>query len=124
MAGAEKLTSFAEVLEVIRGLTGRLVEGTVFLPDDEDGYGMAHVGGTLHALTERPGGRWELSWTFDNSSPSDITVTLRPERFQRAELTFTGESEDAVTDIVDETGHNAFLKIWSEGAIVDLIVYI
>ena len=124
VAGAQELTSFEEVLEVVRGLIGKLVEGTVFLLGDEDGYGAAHVGGILQALTERRGGHWELSWTPEHSDPSEITITLWPDGFQRAMLTFTGESGDSVTDVVEETGHNAFLKIWSDRAIVDLIVYI
>jgi hypothetical protein len=121
---AAELGTFDEVLEVLRGLTGKLVEATVFLPGDENGYGVAHVGGPLHSLTERRGGRWELAWTPEGAHPSDITVTLWPGRFQRAELTFTGEAEDSAADVVEETGHNAFLKIWSAGAIVDVIVYV
>ncbi len=124
MSGTEELARFTEVLELLRGLIGKLVEATLFLPGDENGHGVTHVGGTLHTLTERQGGRWEMSWRPGDNDLDDVTITLRSERFQRAELTFTGESEDSVTDVVEETGHNAFLKIWSDGAIIDLIVYI
>ncbi len=99
VAEPRDLTGFDEVLEILRGLPGKLVEATVFLPEDDGGYGVAHVGGVLHSLTERQAGRWGLAWTPDDVAPSDIGITLWSERFLRAELTFIGEENDAAGEI-------------------------
>ena len=73
--------------------TRTIEEASVFLPGDEDGYAAANIGGVLHELTERRGGRWELSWRPDRDDhPGDVSITLWPTRFRQAELT-TGQAE-------------------------------
>lgn len=124
MPKASDLTDFDEVLEVVRGLRGKLVEASVFVPEDDGKCPVVHVGGILQSVEMTREDRWLLLWTPERGNPSEVFVALSSNRFQKAELTFTGEEGDSFTDDVKVTGHNAFLKIWLDSAIVDLIVYI
>jgi len=61
------------------------------------------------------------------TSPIESTVTLWSSRFRTAEIAFTDEVEAPIDDAHDVGavhGQNAFLKIYLDDLIIDLIVYI
>lgn len=118
------ITKFSELLELLSGLRYKLVEASLFLPQDEDGYPVSSLFGTVRELTERSLGRWELSWQIEASTNPESSITLWKDRFLLAELSFTGEDDDRIDETAEPRGHNAFVKIRSEGFIIDLVVYI
>ncbi len=86
VTGTQLITEFSELLEVLNGLRGKVTEASVFLPADEDGYPVSTLFGRVRELTERPPGRWELSWQIEAGTNPVSSVTLWSERFVLAEL--------------------------------------
>lgn len=124
MTGTQHIADFDEVLQLLRGFVGRIVEPSVFLPQDEGGFSVTRFSGTLERVDDRDGGRYHLQWTYDRRAlPSEPAVTLWRDRFLGAELNFTGEVEDGLEDIDETRGHNTFLKIRCKGFVLDLISY-
>ena len=124
MTGTQHITDFDEVLQLLRGLVGRIVEPSVFLPQDDGGFSVMRFSGTLKAIDQRGDDRWHLEWDYDRQAlPCEPAITLWRDRFLEAELDFTGAVEDGFEEIDETRGHNTFLKIRSKGFIVDLISY-
>jgi hypothetical protein len=65
------------------------------------------------------------SWNKDGEGkPLDPEVGIWERRFIRAELEFTGDPDEGLAEIDETRGHNIFLKIYSEGWILDLTSYV
>jgi hypothetical protein len=132
VTGDQEVESFDELVRLIRGMRGHIVDASVFLPWEDGGWPVAMFSGRLHEIevkedTRSP--RLVLSWTMDGEAkPHAPEVAFWERRFVRAELSFTGSVDDGRYEDgleVDEThGHNIFLKVYSEGWIVDLISYV
>jgi hypothetical protein len=123
----QDVTEFGELIDMLRGMRGQIVDAAIFLPWDDGGFPIAQVSGTLREVEyqERLQPRWVLSWVENGEgrlhSPE---VAIWERRFLRAELSFTGDADEGVAEIDESRGHNIFLKIYSEGWIVDLISYV
>jgi hypothetical protein len=121
---SQRITEFDELLQLLRGLIGRMVEPSVFLPQDEDGFSVMHFSGILKSVEERDGGRWHLEWEYDKAArPCEPAITIWRDRFLEALLDFSGDVEDGFEDVDESRGHNTFLKIRSKGFTLDLISY-
>jgi hypothetical protein len=70
--------------------------------------------------------RWLLTWAEDgNAKPQYPEAALWERRFIRAQLEFTGDPDEGLAEIdTERRGHNIFLKIYSEGRILDLTSYV
>ena len=118
----QEVTSFDELIALLRGMCGHTVEANIFMPWDDEGFSVAGFSGTLGAVESRDASpRWVLSWIEDETMPQDRQAALWQRRFVRAVLSFTGEAEDGVEDV--DGGQCIFLKVYSEGWILDLIGY-
>jgi hypothetical protein len=101
---------------------------TACAPWDDGGFPVAQFSGTLREVeyqekSHQP--RWVLSWVEDGGGkPHYPEVAIWERRFLRAELSFTGDADEGLAEIDETRGHNVFLKIYSEGWIVDLISYV
>src|SRR5918993_5072311 len=112
MTGTQHIADFNEVLQLLRGLVGRIVEPSVFLPQDEGGFSVMRFSGTLEKIDERDDGRYHLEWAYEKGAlPCEPAVTLWRDRFLEADLDFTGAVEDGFEEIDEMRGHNTFLKI-------------
>ncbi len=124
----QDVTEFDELINLVRGMRGQLVEAGVYLPWDEGRYPVAHFAGTLREVehqkrTNRP--RWVLTWAEDKQPEMlQPQLALWERRFVRAELSFTGDADEDLAEMGEGRGHNIFLKIYSEGWIVDLTGYV
>ena len=124
----QDVTEFGEPIDMLRGMRGQMVEAAIFLPWDDGGFPVAQFSGTLREVeyqekSHQP--RWVLSWVEDGEGkPHYPEVAIWERRFLRAELSFTGDADEGLAEIDDPRGHNIFLKIYSEGWIVDLISYV
>ena len=126
MTGPQRITNFSEVLDILNGVIGQVVDASVFLPHDEGGFPVASFSGVVEQLAEGTltADRWKLTWRRDaETEPFAPSITLWPDRFVEAELSFTGEAEDGFEEIDESIGHNAFIKIRFEDVVVDLTVY-
>lgn len=113
---------------MLRGMRGQMVEAAIFLPWDDGGFSVAQFSGTLRDVEYRersPQPRWVLSWVENGEAkPQYPQIVIWERRFLRAELSFTGDADEGLAEIDEPPGHNIFLKIYSEGWIVDLISYV
>jgi hypothetical protein len=123
----QDVTEFGELIDMLRGMRGQIVDAAIFLPWDDGGFPVAQFSGTLREVEyqERFQPRWVLRWVENGEgrlhSPE---VAIWESRFLRAELSFTGDADEGLAEIDKPRGHNVFLKIYSEGWIVDLISYV
>jgi hypothetical protein len=92
---AQDVTEFGELIDILRGMRGQLVEAAIFLPWDDGGFPVAQFSGTLREVeyqekSHQP--RWVLSWVEDGEGkPHYPEVAIWERRFLRAELSFTGD---------------------------------
>jgi hypothetical protein len=125
---AQDVAEFAELIDMVRGMRGQMVEAAIFLPWDDGGFPVAHFSGTLREVESQEKShqpRWVLSWAEDGEGkPHYPEVAIWERRFLHAELSFTGDADEGLAEIDEPRGHNIFLKIYSEGWIVDLISYV
>jgi hypothetical protein len=125
---AQDVTEFGELIDMLRGMRGQTVEAAIFLPWDDGGFPVAQFSGTLSEVeyqekSHQP--RWVLGWVEDGENkPHYPEVAIWERRFLRAELSFTGDADEGLAEIDETRGHNIFVKIYSEGWIVDLISYV
>jgi hypothetical protein len=119
---------FSEVIDMLRGMRGHVVEAMIFLPWDDAQFPIAAFSGTLHEVEFRQQSRdprWVLSWVKDGEGkPRHPEVGIWERRFIRADLEFTGDPDEGLAEIDETHGHNIFLKIYSEGWILDLTSYV
>jgi hypothetical protein len=129
VAEEQEIMDFEELVKLIQGMRGHIVEASILLPWEA---GVARFSGRLRdvASTDRREGQcWVLTWDDSGDwQPVPSAVVLWERRFIRGELSFTGSVDDGRGEDrleVDETqGHNIFLKVYSEGWNVDLISYV
>lgn len=128
MADAHDVTDFRELIDMVRGMRGQMVEAMVFLPWDDAQLPIAAFSGTLREVELRENSRdprWILSWVEDGESkPHYPEVAIWERRFIRAELEFTGDPDEGLSNIDEARGHNIFLKVYAEGWILDLTGYV
>lgn len=128
MAEEQEVTEFSELVGMLRGMRGHMVEAMVFLPWDDARFPVAAFSGTLHEVEfkeESRDPRWVLSWIKNGEGkPHYPEVGIWERRFIRAELEFTGDPDEGLAEIDETRGHNIFLKIYSEGWILDLTSYV
>jgi hypothetical protein len=126
MSSAQKVTSFEEVIHLVRGMCGQMVEAGLFLPDRQ--FSLMRFSGVLVAVEfaeKSRSPRWVLSWAEEGQpKPSHPEAAIWEELFHHAELSFTGEAEDGLEDIDETVGQNIFLEIHSNGLILDLTGYV
>lgn len=104
-----------------------MVEAAIFLPWDDGGFPVAHLRDAPRSRVpgEVPPTTLVLGWVEDGEGkPHYSEVAIWERRFLRAELSFTGDADESLAEIDEPHGHNIFLKIYSEGWIVDLISYV
>jgi hypothetical protein len=122
------INKFSELIEMLRGMRGQMVEAMIFLPWDDRRFPVAAFSGTLHDVDYREGShdpRWVLSWIREGEArPQYPEVAVWERRFVRAALAFTGNPDEGLSEIDETRGHNIFLKIYSEGWILDLTSYV
>lgn len=125
---SQEVTEFGELINLVRGMRGQMVEAGIFLPWDDGGFPVAQFSGTLREVEHQKRShqpRWVLRWVEDGEGkPQYPEVAIWERRFLRADLSFTGDVDDGLADIDEKRGHNIFLKIYSEGWIVDLTSYV
>ena len=128
MGEAHDVTDFSELIDMLRGMRGQMVEAMLFLPWDDAQFPIAAFSGPLQEVEFRQQSRdprWVLSWIKDGEGkPHYPEVGIWERRFIRAELAFTGDPEEGLTEVDETRGHNIFLKIYSEGWILDLTSYV
>lgn len=128
MGQAHDVTDFSELVDMLRGMRGQMVEAMLFLPWDDGQFSIAAFSGTLQEVEFRQQSRdprWVLSWTKGGEGkPHYPEVGIWERRFIRAELEFTGDPDEGLAEIDETRGHNIFLKIYSEGWILDLTSYV
>jgi hypothetical protein len=128
MTSAQRVTSFQELVDMLRGMRGQMVEAGLFLPEDGGQFPLMTFSGRLRGVEfaeESSSPRWVLSWSEDGDpKPVHSKAALWEEPFHHAELSFTGAVEDGLEGIDETVGHNIFLKIHSEGWILDLTSYV
>jgi hypothetical protein len=130
MGEGHDVTEFSELLDMLRGMRGQMVEATIFLPWDDGRFPIAAFSGTLSEvefMEHSRSPRWVLSWIRDGEpKPREAEVGIWERRFIRAELEFTGDPDEGLAEIDEKAprGHNIFLKIYSEGWILDLTGYV
>jgi hypothetical protein len=128
MSDEQGVNTFSELIDMLRGMRGQMVEAMIFLPWDDRRFPVGRFSGTLDEVEYREGSldpRWVLSWTKDRAlQPCDTEVAVWERRFVRAELAFTGDPDEGLAEIDESRGHNIFLKIYSEGWILDLMSYV
>lgn len=128
MGDENDVDEFSELIDLLRGMRGHMVEAMIFLPWDDAKYSVAAFSGTLHEVEFREESydpRWVLSWIKEGEGkPQYPQVAVWERRFIRAELEFTGHPDDGIAEIDDSRGHNIFLKIYCEGWILDLTSYV
>jgi hypothetical protein len=119
---------FGEALAILNGLTGKIVQVAVSVPDD--GGERAHVAtfaGTIARLTESHpgGGRWRV-WCEDSGGlPGGPMFTVERSRFARAEVEHSGRSLEEVTDEDDDrSGTTWALRIYQLGSVTEVLVYL
>ena len=123
--GGQTVTDFNELIGMLRGMRGQMVEAGIFLPWDDSRYAVGSFSGVVQEVrfeAQSPDPRWVLSWTTGTALPRDVAIWER--RFIRAELGFTGDADESLATIDEPSGQNIFLKIYSEGWILDLIGYV
>ena len=122
------VTEFSEVIDMLRAMRGQMVEAMIFLPWDDAQFPVAAFSGTLSAVEFRKQSRdprCVLSWIKDGEGkPHYPEVGLWERRFIRAELEFTGDADEGLAEMDEPRGQNIFLKIYSEGWILDLTSYV
>jgi hypothetical protein len=126
VTGPQRNTSFSDVLDILKGLIGQVVDASVFLPHDDGGFPVASFSGVIEELAEvtLTADRWKLMWRRDTETePFAPSITLWPDGFLEAELSSSGEAEDGFEEIDESIGHNAFIKIQFEDVVADLTVY-
>jgi hypothetical protein len=123
-----EVNDFSELIEMVRGMRGQMVEATLFLPWDDGQFSIAAFSGTLREVELRRqlrDPRWVLSWVEDGEGkPRYPQVGIWERRFIRAELEFTGDPDEGLAELDETHGQNIFLKIYSEGWILDLTGYV
>lgn len=128
MGEGQNVTDFSELIDMLRGMRGHMVEARIFLPWDDAQFPIAAFSGRLHKVEFRQqsrGPRWVLSWIKDGAGkPHHPEVGIWERRFIRAELEFTGDPDEGLAEIDETRGQNIFLKIYSEGWILDLTSYV
>ncbi len=128
MSERRTVDDFDELVSLLQGLSDQLVEAGIFLPQDDGGWATASFSGTIKevvlrpTMTEPPRDKWEVIWSDDSMTPPSIT--LWPARFRYAELTFSGDIGDGIPEPGEAEGQNSFLKIYTEGLIIDLVGYL
>ena len=122
------VTDFSQLIDMLRGMRGHMVEAMIFLPWDDTRFPVAAFSGILREVEFRQQSRdprWVLSWTDDGEGkPHYPEVAIWERRFIRAELEFTGDPDEGLAEIDAARGQNIFLKIYSEGWILDLTSYV
>jgi hypothetical protein len=125
---AQEVTEFDELLDLLRGMRGQMVEAMVFLPWDDAQFPVTLFSGTIEEVTHRETPRdshWIVSWVKDGEGkPRYPEIVLWERRFIRAELSFTGDADEGLAMLDEPQGQNTFLKIDSEGWILDLTSYV
>jgi hypothetical protein len=128
MGYGHEVTEFSELVRMLQGMRSHMVEAMLFLPWDDAQFPVAAFSGTLNQIEFREGSRdprWVLVWSKDGESkPHYPEIAIWERRFIRAELEFTGDPDEGLTEIDETRGHNIFLKIYSEGWILDLTSYV
>jgi len=128
MGDTHEVDDFNELVDMLRGMRGRMVEATLFLPWDDGRSAIASFSGTLKEVKFREDSidpRWVLIWMEDGESkPLFPEVAIWERRFIRAALEFTGDPDEGLAAIDETRGHNIFLKIYSEGWILELTGYV
>ena len=128
MGEAHDVNDFSELIDMLRGMRGQMVEAMLFLPWDDAQFPIAAFSGTLREVEFRQQSRdprWVLSWIKDGEGkPHYPEVGIWERRFIRAELAFTGDPDEGLAEVDETRGHNIFLKIYSEGWILDLTSYV
>lgn len=128
MGGAHDVNDFGELIDMLRGMRGSMVEAMIFLPWDDAQFPIAAFSGTLQEVEFRQQSRdprWVLSWIKDGEErPHFPEVGIWERRFIRAELEFTGDPDEGLAEVDETRGHNIFLKVYSEGWILDLTSYV
>jgi hypothetical protein len=128
MGEARDVNDFGELIDMLRGMRGQIVEAMLFLPWDDAQFPIAAFSGTLQEVEIRQKShdpRWVLSWIKDGEGkPHYPEVGIWERRFIRAELAFTGDPDNGLAEVDETRGHNIFLKIYSEGWILDLTSYV
>jgi hypothetical protein len=128
MAEEQDVGSFDELIHLLRGMRGHMVEASVFLPWDDEKFSIVSFSGTLREVEfweDSRSPRWVLSWVKDGEGkPQYPEVAIWERRFVRGELSFTGDPDEGLAEIDETRGHNIFLKIYSEGWILDLVSYV
>ena len=128
MGEEHDVREFSELLDLLRGMGGQFVEASVFLPWDDGRLPVAGFSGTLVAVGFNDFSRdphWQVTWDETSETkvgPTELRIWER--RFIRAELSFTGDPDEGLAEIDEPRGQNIFLKVHSEGWIVDLIGYV
>jgi hypothetical protein len=128
MGEAQNVTEFSELIGLLRGMRGHMLEAMIFLPQDDAQFPIAAFSGTLQDVEfsqQSRDPRWVLSWIKDGEGkPHYPELGIWEGRFIRAELQFTGDPNEGLTEIDETRGHNIFLKIYSDGWILDLTSYV
>lgn len=128
MSEGHEVDDFGELVDLLRGMRGHMVEATVFLPWDDGKFPVAAFSGTLQDVEFREGSqdpRWVLSWAQDgDAKPRYPEVGIWDRRFIHAELEFTGDPDEGLAEVDETRGHNIFLKVYSEGWTLDLTSYV
>jgi hypothetical protein len=123
--GDQTVTNFNELVGMLRGMRGQMVEAGIFLPLDDSRYAVGSFSGLVQEVRfeeQSLDPRWVVSWAIGTELPREVAIWER--RFIRAELAFTGDADESLATIAGPGGQNIFLKIYSEGWILDLISYV
>jgi hypothetical protein len=124
----QTVTDFSELIDLLRGMRGQTVEASVFLPWDDGQYAIAGFSGSLRQVEPNhrsQDARWVLSWGDGDGMALQLPeIVIWERRFIRGELEFTGDADEGLAGIDERRGQNIFLKIYSEGWIVDLTSYV
>lgn len=123
--GGQTVRDFNELVGMLRTMRGQMVEAAIFLPWDDSRYAVGSFSGVVQEVRfeeQSLDPRWVLSWAIGTELPSEVAIWER--RFIRAELAFTGDADESLATIDEPGGQNIFLKIYSEGWILDLISYV
>lgn len=122
--------TFEELIEVLKGMPGRMVEAEVGFPDDGGKItNLAKFSGDVEMISQggakAPSEHWYLRWQRDGMpKPCGPMISVHSDGYEGAEVKGSGRSLEEVVEDDDDAGANWEVVIRQHGFVVTLLVYL